>query len=414
MAKPPVIGDQRLVKHINRMALLRLLRGDAGLSRADLAVRSGLTRSTVSVLTNELIEEGWLEESPAQVTGLPGRRPTPLRLDGRRLRLLGAELGPDAICVVATNIGGEVLDTRLAPLHSKEPKAACRQLVRMVGELSTRVVGGGAQLLGIGVAMPGAVDQRSGVLQFAPNIGWRNLAVGRVLDAALVNAGLAEVPVYFHNEADLAAVGETEFGARPVNDPLVYISCGVGVGAGIILDEALFTGATGTAGEIGHTTLVQGGEPCACGRLGCAEAYVGLRAIAAAAGSLHQGVIDRAGLRARMGSRHAGTRAAFAHAGRSLGVLMQNIWATLNPGTIVLGGETLTLGGETFLDAATGVLDDVAARIGVAPPSVRLARHAERAAAIGGAAYVLHAILNPQLPALHTRDGGPERQRRAA
>jgi DNA-binding MarR family transcriptional regulator len=73
MAQPPVIADQHLVKNMNRMVLLRLLRGEPGVSRADLAVRSGLTRSTVSVLIKELIDEGWLVESAAHVTGTPGR-----------------------------------------------------------------------------------------------------------------------------------------------------------------------------------------------------------------------------------------------------------------------------------------------------------------------------------------------------
>lgn len=402
MSAPPVTGDQRLVKNINRMALLRLLRIESGLSRADLAERSGLTRSTVSLLIKELIDEGWLVEDSVHATGAPGRRPTPLGLDGRRIVLLGAELGPDAICVVTTSLRGELLETSVAPLRSPQPDAACHQLAEMVTAQSTKVTQAGARLLGIGVGLPGAVDKRSGLLQLAPNIGWRNVAVGPRLGAELDAAGLGGVPVYFHNEADLAAVGEVEFGTRPVDDPLVYVGCGIGVGAGIILNEALFTGATGSAGEIGHTTLVIDGAPCSCGRLGCAEAYIGLRAIAAAAGCLRGGAIDRVRLRDRMAARHAATRAAFAQAGGYLGVLLQNVWATFNPMTVVLGGETVALGGETFLDAACGVLDRVAARVGVPPPALRHARHADRAAAVGGAAYALHAILHPHQGARHT------------
>lgn len=404
MTVRPVTGDQRYLKHINRMALLRLLRREPGLSRADLSQRSGLTRSTVSLLAKELIDEGWLVEASASITGTPGRRPTPLGLDGRRIVLIGAELGPDAIGAVSTSIRGDVIETRVAALRSTDADQACHQLAEVVTELSTRATRDGALLLGIGVGLPGAVDKRSGLLEFAPNIGWRDVAVGPRLGAELAAAGLAGVPVYFHNEADLAAVGEVEFGARPVDDPLVYVSCGVGVGAGIVLGEALFTGATGSAGELGHTTLVIDGEACACGRLGCAEAYIGLRAIAAAAGALvaPHGAIDRHLLRDRMAARHGPTRAAFAQAGRYLGVMLQNAWATFNPMAMVLGGETVSLGGETFLDAATEVLERVAARAGIPPPPLRRARHAERAAAVGGAAYALHAVLNPHLNVLQT------------
>jgi predicted NBD/HSP70 family sugar kinase len=402
MSTPPLTGGPRFVKNINRMALLRLLREEAGISRADLSERSGLMRSTVSTLIKELIDEGWLVEADASATGALGRRPTPLSLDGTRIVLLGAELGPDAIRAVATSIRGEVLESSQAALRSKDPDAACHQLAELVTALSAKVTRAGSRLLGIGVGLPGAADKRSGILEIAPNIGWRTVEVGHRLGAELAAAGLDSVPVYYHNEADLAAVGETEFCERPVDDPLVYVSCGIGVGAGIILNEALFSGATGSAGEIGHTTLVIDGAPCSCGRLGCAEAYIGLKAIAAAAGCLHDNVIDRQALRARMSARQTQTRQAFAHAGATLGVLLQNVWTTFNPQVIVLGGETMTLGGETLLDAAGAVLAGYAQRAGLPAPMVRLARYGDLATAVGGAAYVLHAILNPHQPALHT------------
>jgi len=403
MPSTSITGDQRHVKAINRMGLLRLLREQPGMSRADLAERSGLTRSTVSARIKELIAEGWLSEESAAVTGGPGRRPTPLQLDGARLILLGADLGPDAIRVVATSIKGEILESSQAALRSREPDPACHQLVAMVGALSTRMTRDGAQLLGIGVGLHGLVDKRSGLLEFAPNNGWRNVDVGNRLGAELARAGLANVPVYYHNEADMAAVGESEFSDSPAADPLVYVSCGIGVGAGIILHGALFTGATGSAGEIGHTTLVIDGAPCSCGRLGCAEAYLGLKSIATAAGCLQHAGVHHAALRARMSARDPVARTAFARAGELLGVLLQNAWTTFNPQAIVLGGETVTLGGEVLVDTASQVLARYAARAGLHAPQVRLTRYADFAVAVGGAAYALHALLNPHQRSLHVR-----------
>ena len=403
MAAPRIKGDQQFVKAVNRMALLRLVREEEGISRAELAERSGLMRSTVGLLTEELIEEGWLVEADAFATGALGRRPTPLSLDGTRIVLLGAELGPDAIRVVATSIRGEVLETAEASLESRDPDGACRQLASMARSLAAKVGRRSARLLGIGVGLHGPIDKRSGVLEFAPNIGWRGVEIGRPLAAHLRAAGLGDVPVFLQNEADLAAVGECDFRAGSVDDPLVYVSCGIGVGAGIILNESLFTGVSGSAGEIGHTTLVVDGAPCSCGRLGCAEAYIGLKSIAAAAGCLRGQKIDRKRLRTRMAMGDDETRAAFARAGRALGVLVQNAWSTFNPQAIVLGGETVTLGGDALLDATTTVLDDYASRAGLKPPRVRLARYGDLAAAVGGAAYVLHAALHPHQPALHTR-----------
>ena len=413
MASVPITGDQRFIKNMNRMALLRLLREHTGISRADLSARSGLTRSTVSLLIKELINEGWLVESKVVVTGSVGRRPTPLCLDGTQIILMGADLGSDFIRVVSCSICGEIQESNQAALRSKDPDEACRQLVEMVVALSAKVTNGGARLLGIGVGLHGSVNKRSGMLEFAPNIGWRNVEIGRNLCTELAAAGLSEVPVYYQNEADLAAVGETEFCERPIADPLVYVSCGVGVGAGIILNEALFTGATGSAGEIGHTILVIDGKPCSCGRLGCAEAYIGLAAIATEANCMSGNVIDLHALRARMSARDAATREAFSRAGTALGVLLQDAWTTFNPQTIVLGGETVTLGGDTFLDAAIDKLGAFARCADLTPPTVRVARYADLATAVGGGAYVLHAILNPNQPALHTQYTLPSAQIKA-
>jgi predicted NBD/HSP70 family sugar kinase len=406
MPSTPITGDQRFVKSLNRTALLRLLRDESGLSRVDLAHRSGLTKSTISLITKELIDEGWLMEDGAQATGALGRRPTPLRLDGRHLVLIGSELGPDTIRVVATSVRGEVLEVNQAALRSKAPDAAVHQLVEMVTAHAAKVRRGKASLLGIGVGLPGSVDTTSGVLQVAPNIGWRQVEVGKRLAAEMAAAGLAAVPVYYQNEADLAAVGESEFGERPVEDPLVYVSCGVGVGSGIILNDSLFTGASGSAGEIGHTTMVVDGRQCSCGRLGCAESYAGLKAIAADAGCLSpDGAVDRMALKSLMGARSPRARDAFAVAGNVLGVLLQNVWTTFNPQVIVLGGETVTLGGDNFLDAAIRRLELFAEAAGLPAPTVRVAKYGELATAVGGAAFVLHSLLRPY--GMSARAGAP-------
>ncbi len=396
MTKHPITGDQRFVKSINRNVLLRLLMEEPAQSRSALAERSGLTKSTVGLLTKELLEEGWLIEDSVAATGSLGRRPTPLRIAGRGLVLIGAELGIDSIRVVSTSLNGLVQDSQLLPLHDRSPDVVCHQLVELVTSVSARVTSAGVKLLGIGVALPGAVDATSGVIEFAPNLGWRNVDVGRRLARELAVSGLGQVPVYCHNEADVAAIGETSFGSRPIDDPLVFVSCGVGVGAGIVLHGALFAGSTGAAGEIGHNILHIDGLPCSCGRRGCAEAYVGLKGVAQAAGALHHGEVDRAKLLAQLaGARAQRTSKAFASAGSALGVMLQNVWTTFNPKVIVLGGESVTIGGAHFLDSAVDRLTRFGIDAGSTPPQIRTAKYGDLAAAVGGAAYALHALLEP-------------------
>lgn len=392
-AAPAAASGQQLLRHINLVRLLRMLRDTPGLSRAQLAERSGLTRSTVSLLAQHLIDEGWLAEDAAEATGALGRRPTPLRLDGRRFALVGAELAPDMLRVVTASVRGELLHAEEQPLHSHAAPAACAQLEAMVvGVVQRAQRQQGRQVLGIGVGLPGAVAAH-GVLRVAPNFGWRDVPVAASLQAALQAAGTGELPVLAQNEADLAAIGEMEFGPRPIGSPLVYVSCGIGLGSGIVVDDSLFTGASGGAGEIGHTTLRPGGRACSCGRQGCAEAYVGLRALAAQALGAAGGEVDHGALRERLARRDAATVQAFAEAGHDLGVLLHNVWAMVDPQLIVLGGETVALGGADFVEPARQVLADAAARTGWTAPVLRVTRFGERAVAVGGAALVLRRLL---------------------
>lgn len=393
-AAPPAASGQQLLRHINLVRLLRLLRDTPGLSRAQLAERSGLTRSTVSLLAQHLIDEGWLAEDAAEATGALGRRPTPLRLDGRRFALVGAELAPDMLRVITASVRGELLQADEQPLRSRDARAACAQLDAMVVGMVQRAQRQlGRQVLGIGIGLPGAVTAH-GVLRVAPNFGWHDVPVVASLRAALDAAAAGDLPVLAQNEADLAAIGEMEFGPRPIGSPLVYVSCGIGLGSGIVVDDSLFTGASGAAGEVGHTTLRPGGRTCSCGRQGCAEAYVGLRALAAQAmGTDPDQEVDHGALRERLARRDPTAVAAFAEAGRDLGVLLHNVWAMVDPQLIVLGGETVALGGADVVEPARQVLADAAARTGWNAPVLRVTRFGERAVAMGGAALVLRRLL---------------------
>lgn len=398
--EPPAASGQQLLRHINRVRLLRLLRDTPGLSRAQLADRSGLTRSTVSLLTQHLIDEGWLAEDAAEATGALGRRPTPLRLDGRRFALVGAELAPDMLRVIAASVRGELLHADEQPLRSREAHAACAQLASMVVAMVQRAQRQlDRQVLGIGVGLPGAVTAH-GMLRVAPNFGWRDVPAAASVRAALGAAGAGELPVLAQNEADLAAIGEMEFGPRPIGSPLVYVSCGIGLGSGIVVDDSLFTGASGAAGELGHVTLRPGGRACSCGRRGCAEAYVGLRALAAQSmGTDADSEVDQAALRGLLAQREPAAITAFAEAGHDLGVLLHNVWAMFDPQLIVLGGETVALGGADLVEPARQVLADAAARTGWTPPVLRVTRFGERAVAMGGAALVLRRLLQVHAPA---------------
>lgn len=365
-------GDQYLVKRINRSVVLRLVRAQPLLSRAQLAAESGLTKSTVGQIIKELIEEGWLTESAITPSVSQGRPSTPLQIDGATRGLLGVELAVDCLRVVGVSLLGEVVCSLQVPLDSNDPAHACSQLAAVVAKAHAQLVRQGFQPSGLGVGLPAAFDEVTGAIWFAPNLGWRHVEILPMVVAALDSAGVPPMPVMVQNDADTGALSEYEFGAGEHKGALIFVACGVGVGAGIVLNDRLFTGADGMAGEIGHSILQVDGPQCSCGRLGCAEAFVGARAIARE--MAQHGHADKAGVH--------------------LGTLVHNLWTTFNPSVVVLGGPSCVENAR-LVDTAHQVLHAHAARAGMALPLVRVARYGLLASAVGAAGLLLHHYLRP-------------------
>ncbi|MDR7305759.1 ROK family transcriptional regulator [Rhodoferax saidenbachensis] len=365
-------GDQQLVKRINRSVLLRLLRSQGGLSRAQLANESGLTKSTVSLLVRELIDEGWLTENDVTAAQGLGRPSTPLQIDGRTRGMIGVEVAVEALRVVGVSLTGQVLCALEEPLTGTQVEDVCRQVARLVARTRTQLKRRSVQLSGVGVGLPGAFDEATGMLRFAPNLGWRNVDFVPLITKALAQAGMPPVPVHVQNEADTAALSEYEFSEGDAKDSLIFVTCGAGVGAGIVLNDRLFTGIQGMAGEIGHSILQIDGPLCSCGRKGCAETFFGARTLS----KLKQP----------------------AQGGHYLGVVLQNLWTTFNPSALVVGGPSC----EQYpgiVEVAKATLQSYAASAGMAAPAVRTARYGLLASAVGAAALVLHHDLRP----MHTR-----------
>ena len=359
-----------------------------GLSRTDLADAVQLTKSTVSLLVRELIEEGWLVEREVVVTGDLGRRPTPLFIDPARLVLMGGEVGIDGVRAVATSLTGEVLAHARAGYGASSSAKAClgvlasvmQKLLRQIDVRSQRVIG-------IGVGVPGGVDETSGFLHFAPNLHWKAVPVGELLRERFAGTALSSVPLCVQNEADVAAVGEMEFNPRQVTDPLLYVSVNQGVGAGVIVDQRLLTGHRGFAGEVGHMVLQAGGPQCSCGRLGCAEALIG-------PGAMVPGVPGERALsevQRLVAEGDAATLRAVQKSGVFLGVLLQNLATAYDPGCIVLGGSLVELG-DAFLRPALRTLGEYAQAAGLAAPEVRVSRYGADAVAVGAAALARYRL----------------------
>lgn len=269
----PQTADQALVRKLNTSIVMESVRLNAPLSRAELAARTGLNRSTISSIIDELIDQGFVHETTRQdpKVGRPGML---LQLNPEGGYAIGIEIGVDFISVVLTNFVAEVLWRQWIAINPEEPQIAILERAEdLISQAMAHETARSLRPLGIGVAVPGLVDARQGKLIFAPNLKWKDMPL------RLMWMRRFSLPVFVENEANCAALGEYFYGAAHSVDNFIYLTAGVGLGGGIMIDGHLFRGADGFAGEIGHVSIYRDGDLCGCGRRGCWETYVSARAI---------------------------------------------------------------------------------------------------------------------------------------
>jgi predicted NBD/HSP70 family sugar kinase len=258
------VATSETARDINRRIVLNLIRNHQPISRADLARHSGLQRSTVSVITEKLIEEDWVREG-ASAHVPRGRRPRFLHLNKERVGIIGVNVRP-----AKTMIGLADLDANFVAQESlptaRDPESFIADLApRLRNLMKTRPE---ISYEGIGVSLPGRVDLNSQRLVFAPNLGWAPIDLKTPLEEA---TGL---PVELENAANACALAEFWFGPRREGvRNLVAVTVSEGIGTGLILNDQLARGSTGMTGEFGHITVVDEGLECRCGNRGCWEVY---------------------------------------------------------------------------------------------------------------------------------------------
>jgi glucokinase-like ROK family protein len=266
-------ADQSLARKHNSSIILNLLRLEGALSRATLAKRIGLTRSTVSRIVNELIDDDLVMEMKLS-QGKNGRPGMLLELNPKGGSAIGIEIGVNFITIMLTDFKANVIWRKRATLSddasSDEYLEKAEQLAREASDIAQARH---LRKMGIGVGVWGLVDYNKGVIRFAPNLKWRDIPLQQNWEKKF------RVPVYLENDANASALGEYYFGAGRNIENFLYMSMDIGVGGGIISGGKLFRGSSGYAGEIGHMMIDPHGELCSCGKVGCLETKVGRRVI---------------------------------------------------------------------------------------------------------------------------------------
>ncbi|MEO1232533.1 MAG: ROK family transcriptional regulator, partial [Myxococcota bacterium] len=252
-----------------RTWLLRLVWEYREISRADIARRTGLSRSTVSTVMSELLDSGIVEET-RQGSSNGGRRPIMVGFRDNARTVLGVDVGASHIDAVLTNLRGEILErgSRVMPTRDA-PEATLDAITTMARQL---IKASPAPCLGVGVGLPSPVHPSSGRVPREVLPRWSEVDVAQALFERI------DRPVRIDNDANLGALAELWWGAGRGGDDLVFVKVATGIGAGLIVNGRIVRGAHGFAGEVGHLSSDPNGPPCICGVNGCLNVIMGTEA----------------------------------------------------------------------------------------------------------------------------------------
>jgi predicted NBD/HSP70 family sugar kinase len=324
------------VRRRNLSGVLTLVHRNRCLSRAELTRRTGLSRSTVKDLVEELAEHGLVEEAQPGAAAQVGR-PSPVVRPQHRALAIAVNPEIDAITIGLVGLGGAVLDVTR---HATSGVPTVAQTVELAAASIDRIrrrLEPGRNVTAIGVAVPGLVHAASSMVRLAPHLDWHDAEIGEMLTAA------TQLPVFAANDANLGAIAEHIFGRHTNAEHMIYVNGGAGgIGAGMVIAGELLGGESGYAGELGHT-FVGGTSTCHCGGVGCLETEV----------SQSQTYHRDSGPESTTVARQA----------RYLGIALGNAVNVFNPGLIVLGGFL-----RVFPSLAPEVLNDALARHSLRAP----------------------------------------------
>ncbi len=399
-------ADHVFVRELNLSTVLRLIYGEAPISRAHLATLTGLNKSTISSLVEDLLVRKLIHETGINSVGT-GRPATQLEINANVGGVVGVELGVDFVAVVLADFLGNILGRKQM---SADPAASQAKTFSQVQELIEEMMllcrHMGLKVLGLSFSIPGTVDLDGGVLIFAPNLQWHNVPFRSIF------SGSTGVKVFIENDANAAALAEHLFGVAKHLRDFIFVFAGVGLGGGLFLNGQLYRGKGGYAGEIGHTSIIA--EPfqqaCHCGNMGCWETYANQVSIIQRVqarldtkrSSLISSLMDEQNAPLSMSiikqAADAGDIDAIdslAEAGTAMGNGFAGLVNIFNPEKIILGGP-ISIAGNFLLPSIRQSVNKHAMHEIVLQTEIDLSAFGPDASLIGSAAVVVDDILtNP-------------------
>ncbi len=349
--KPGKTGNNKFLKQFNETSLLKLIRTNKQLSKADLAQLTGLSPTACGIIVSNLLEKGYIREAGIGVSK-GGRRPNLYELNPKSYYSIGVDIDVDYIRFILMDITGNV---EFRDKISSGSIQSVSDAVKLIEEKVSQIIAvnhiAEDRLLGVGVSVPGMVDSLTYEIIYAPNLGWEQVDLKNMLST------VGSFPVYVDNEAMCSATCENWIGCCTELKDFVCINMKSGIGSSIFAGGSIYRGCSGSAGEIGHIMVDHNGPKCACGNYGCLETLVSPRSMVEKAQRLvRQGLITDFpevldvnevnsidDIISAVNTGNESARVILVEAAGYLGLALANLVNTVNPSRIVLGKELAKL-----------------------------------------------------------------------
>lgn len=240
-------ADPKYIKFINKKQVLHYIQQYQGKSRAEIAKALRISKPTASKIVDELLQEGWINESEStEKNSSGGRKPFQLYFNRNAQFIMGIDIGGTTVEMALVNLEGEMIGKMSFPTQTYLPDNLLEKLSRCVFSLIAEQAIEPSQILGVGIGVPGMTDVEKGIVIDAPSLGWKQYPFKEKMKKLL------PFPMYIDNDVNVAALGEHWKGAGKNKDNMLQVTLGTGIGCGIIIDRQLYRGTTFAAGEIGY------------------------------------------------------------------------------------------------------------------------------------------------------------------
>ncbi|MGI6148911.1 MAG: ROK family transcriptional regulator [Firmicutes bacterium] len=348
MVRPSENG-QRMASSTSGISLvLQLLAKQDALSRIELARLTGLTPSAITTVVQKLLQLDLIKEAGKQ-SSTGGRRARLLEINPKAGNVLAVEFDQEETTIALSDLCGSLNSSRTYKTSSGSAQVMVDTLVQCINGFIREHKLRKQDIKAVGVSTQGMVDSDLGTVSSPVSFQWkRPIPLREMLESGI------GIPVVIEQDARLAAIAEARFGAAKDTTDLIYINIGTGIGAGILHDGKLFTGAQHGAGEFGHTTVDYSGEPCLCGNVGCIENIASIPAMALQyrrrlieAGQSVEGFSSNVFITA-LADRSPLAVEVFENAMQYLGYGLINLVNLFDPRLVVIGGPLSVLGQSAF------------------------------------------------------------------